>query len=82
MRASTEGTSSRWGRPIKSFALRQFNPSHPSLGLARKGEVWTAGIGRGFRALARSFPAARAPATRQHAPHGRLAFDFWEATER
>ena len=29
------------------------NPSHPSLGFAPKGEVWTAEVGRAYRAMAR-----------------------------
>jgi len=36
----------------KKFALFQENPFHPSLGLQQKGEVWTADIGRSYRALA------------------------------
>ncbi|HUD99761.1 MAG TPA: hypothetical protein VMR62_09325 [Bryobacteraceae bacterium] len=30
----------------------QENPFHPSLGLQKKGEVWTVDIGRSYRALA------------------------------
>ncbi|MBI4877844.1 MAG: hypothetical protein HY822_24700 [Acidobacteria bacterium] len=37
----------------KQFRLFRENPAHPSLGFARKGEVWTAEIGRNYRALAR-----------------------------
>ncbi len=37
----------------KQFHLFRQNPGHPSLGFARKGEVWTAEVGRGYRALAR-----------------------------
>jgi hypothetical protein len=37
----------------KQFRLFRENPSHPSLGFAPKGEVWTVEIGRGYRAIAR-----------------------------
>ena len=37
----------------KQFELFRKNPSHPSLGFAKKGEVWTAEIGRNCRAIAR-----------------------------
>jgi hypothetical protein len=37
----------------KQFALFMENPHHPSLGFARKGEVYTAEIGRSYRAIAR-----------------------------
>ena len=36
----------------KKYALFQENPFHPSLGLQKKGEVWTIDIGRSYRALA------------------------------
>lgn len=34
------------------FALFEQNPLHPSLALKQKGEVWTANIGRSYRAIA------------------------------
>ena len=37
----------------KQFRLFSENPRHPSLGFARKGDVWTAEVGRGHRAIAR-----------------------------
>jgi len=37
----------------KQFRVFRQNPNHPSLGFSRKGEVWTAEGGRGYRALAR-----------------------------
>ncbi|MGZ5005018.1 MAG: ParE family toxin-like protein [Chthoniobacterales bacterium] len=37
----------------KNFALFKDNPSHPSLGFRKKGAVYTAEIGRSYRALAR-----------------------------
>jgi hypothetical protein len=37
----------------KNFALFKKNPSHPSLGFRKKGDVYTAEIGRSYRALAR-----------------------------
>ncbi len=37
----------------KQFRLFRQDPLHPSLGFARKGEVWTVEVGRGYRALAR-----------------------------
>ena len=37
----------------KQFALFQDNPHHPSLGFARKGDVYTVAVGRSYRALAR-----------------------------
>ena len=37
----------------KQFALFQDNPHHPSLGFARKGDVYTVEVGRSYRAVAR-----------------------------
>jgi hypothetical protein len=37
----------------KNFALFRQNPGHPSLGFRKKGEVYTAEIGRSYRAIAR-----------------------------
>jgi len=37
----------------KNFALFKSNPHHPSLGFRRKGSLFTAEIGRSYRALAR-----------------------------
>ncbi len=37
----------------KNFALFNKNPGHPSLGFRKKGGVYTAEIGRRYRALAR-----------------------------
>ena len=37
----------------KKFVLFKAESFHRSLGLARKGEVWTADIGRSYRAIAR-----------------------------
>ncbi len=37
----------------KNFALFKKNPRHPSLGFRKKGSVYTAEIGRSYRALAR-----------------------------
>ena len=37
----------------KKFALFKANPSHPSLGFAKKGEVYTVEVGRSCRAIAR-----------------------------
>ncbi len=37
----------------KQFALFRENPSHPSLGFAKKGDVWTVEVGRNYRAIAR-----------------------------
>jgi hypothetical protein len=37
----------------KQFRLFLRDPRHPSLGFARKGEVWSVEVGRGYRALAR-----------------------------
>lgn len=37
----------------KNFALFKQNPRHPSLGFRKKGRVYTAEIGRSYRALAR-----------------------------
>jgi hypothetical protein len=37
----------------KQFALFKANPRHPSLGFRKKGRVYTAEIGRNYRALAR-----------------------------
>jgi hypothetical protein len=37
----------------KNFALFKRNPRHPSLGFRKKGSVYTAEIGRSYRALAR-----------------------------
>jgi hypothetical protein len=37
----------------KNFALFKSNPHHPSLGFRKKGDVYTAEIGRSYRALAR-----------------------------
>ena len=37
----------------KNFALFKANPRHPSLGFKKKGGVYTAEIGRSYRALAR-----------------------------
>lgn len=36
----------------KKFAQFTKEPFHPSLGLQRKGEVWTVDIGRSYRAIA------------------------------
>jgi hypothetical protein len=35
------------------FALFEENPQHPSPGFRRKGEVYTAEVGRSYRAIAR-----------------------------
>jgi hypothetical protein len=37
----------------KNFALFCDNPRHPSLGFKRKGQVYTAEVGRNYRAVAR-----------------------------
>ena len=37
----------------KQFELFRQNPRHPSLGFAKKGEVYTVAIGRSYRAIAR-----------------------------
>ena len=37
----------------KQFVLFQHNPHHPSLGFARKGNVYTVEVGRSYRAVAR-----------------------------
>ena len=37
----------------KNFALFKVNPWHPSLGFAKKGEIYTVEVGRSYRALAR-----------------------------
>ncbi len=37
----------------KNFALLQANPQHPSLGFKKKGGVYTADVGRSYRAIAR-----------------------------
>ena len=37
----------------KNFVLFKSNPHHPSLGFRKKGGVYTAEIGRSYRALAR-----------------------------
>ncbi len=37
----------------KQFALFEENPQHPSLRFAKKGEVYTAEVGRSYRAIAR-----------------------------
>jgi hypothetical protein len=37
----------------KNFALFKANPHHPSLGFKRKGGIYTAEIGRSYRAIAR-----------------------------
>ena len=37
----------------KNFALFKSNPRHPSLGFRKKGRVYTAEIGRSYRAIAR-----------------------------
>ena len=37
----------------KQFRLFREHPFHASLGFARKGEVWTVEIGRGYRAIGR-----------------------------
>jgi hypothetical protein len=34
------------------FALFEADPFHPSLALKQKGEVWTADVGRSYRAIA------------------------------
>jgi hypothetical protein len=34
------------------FALFEGDPFHPSLALKQKGEVWTADVGRSYRAIA------------------------------
>jgi hypothetical protein len=36
----------------KKYALFARDPFHPSLGLEHKGDVWTADIGRSYRAIA------------------------------
>jgi hypothetical protein len=36
----------------KKYALFERDPFHPSLGLEQKGDVWTADIGRSYRAVA------------------------------
>jgi hypothetical protein len=37
----------------KQFRLFRENPARPSVGFARKGELWTAEIGRSYRAIGR-----------------------------
>jgi hypothetical protein len=37
----------------KNFALFKHDPGHPSLGFAKKGEIYTVEIGRSYLALAR-----------------------------
>ena len=37
----------------KNFDLFKANPHHPSLGFQKKGSIYTAEIGRSYRALAR-----------------------------
>lgn len=37
----------------KQFVLFEENPRHPSLGFAKKGEVYTVEVGRSWRAIAR-----------------------------
>ena len=37
----------------KNFALLKANPQHPSLGLKKKGQVYTVEVGRSYRAIAR-----------------------------
>jgi len=37
----------------EKFTLFQSNPYHPSIGFKKKGSVYTAEIGRSYRALAR-----------------------------
>jgi hypothetical protein len=37
----------------KNFALFKGNPQHPSLGFRKKDDVYTAEVGRSYRALAR-----------------------------
>jgi hypothetical protein len=52
----------------KQFALFQENPRHPSLGFARKGNVYTVEVGRSYRAVARysgGFGSARTKPTTQ-----------------
>jgi hypothetical protein len=49
--SSSRSTSRSW--PIIIFALFNKNPGHPSLGFRKKGGVYTAEIGRRYRALAR-----------------------------
>ena len=34
------------------FALFEGDPFHPSMALKQKGEVWTADVGRSYRAIA------------------------------
>ena len=36
----------------KKFAIFRADPFHPSLGFARKGEVWTVDVGLHYRAIA------------------------------
>jgi hypothetical protein len=50
----------------KQFRLFRDNPSHPSVGFARKGQVWTAEIGRRYRAIGRR--------------HGEDVYWFWIGT--
>jgi len=50
----------------KQFLLFRENPFHPSLGFARKGQIWTAEIGRNYRAIARR--------------HGGDVYWFWIGT--
>jgi hypothetical protein len=38
----------------KNFELLKNDPQHPSLRFKKIGELWSARVGRGFRALARS----------------------------
>jgi hypothetical protein len=40
------------GLADKKFSLFQLNPAHPSLGFARKGNVWTVDVGLHYRAIA------------------------------
>jgi hypothetical protein len=37
----------------KEFVLFRDNPHHPSLGFAKKGEVYTVEVGRSYRVIAR-----------------------------
>jgi len=40
------------GQADDKFDLFNEDPHHPSLGLKKKGEVWTVDIGRSYRAIA------------------------------
>jgi hypothetical protein len=67
----------------KNFALFKANPRHPSLGFRKKGNVYTAEIGRSYRALARE---RNGHYYGSGSAHTRitiiLSFDLWAAARR